>query len=126
MAICPTIFLHLCFFICLSSQLYFMTFMSWYKKEVADRMVSNHNNKTYGRLSVAIQSRCIALKMLDIKPGAFHPRPKVLSSIVKLEPKQPLEEKVRSNLDEIIKMAFNQRRKKIRNSLKSCLFPRKL
>ena len=69
------------------------------QKEVADRMVSNHNNKTYGRLSVAIQSRCTALKMLDIKPGAFHPKPKVLSSIVKLEPKQPLEEKVRSNLD---------------------------
>ena len=96
------------------------------QKEVADRMVSNHNNKTYGRLSVAIQSRCTALKMLDIKPGAFHPKPKVLSSIVKLEPKQPLEEKVRSNLDEIIKMAFNQRRKKIRNSLNELFTPEKI
>ena len=34
LAICPTIFLHLCFFICLSSQLYFMTFMSWYKRKL--------------------------------------------------------------------------------------------
>ena len=88
------------------------------QKEVADRMVSSHNNKTYGRLSVAIQSRCSASKILDVKPGAFHPKPKVLSSIVKLEPKKPLEDKVQSNLDGIIKMAFNQRRKKIRNSLK--------
>ena len=64
--------------------------------------------------------------MLDIKPGAFHPKPKVLSSIVKLEPKQPLEEKVRSNLDEIIKMAFNQRRKKIRNSLNQLFTPEKI
>ena len=88
------------------------------QKEVADRMVSGHNNKTYGRLSVAIQSRCSTSKILDVKPGAFHPKPKVLSSIVKLEPKQPLEEKVQSKLDGIIKMAFNQRRKKIRNSLK--------
>ena len=82
------------------------------QKEVADRMVSSHNRKTYGRLSVAIQSRCVALKMLDIKPGAFYPKPKVLSSIVKLQPKKSLEEKIQSRLDEIIKMAFNQRRKK--------------
>ena len=61
----------------------------------------------------------------DIKPGAFHPKPKVLSSIVKLEPKQPLEEKV-PNLDEIIKMAFNQRRKKIRNSLNELFTPEKI
>ena len=88
------------------------------QKEVADRMVSSHNNKTYGRLSVAIQSRCSASKILDVKPGAFHPKPRVLSSIVKLEPKKPLEDKVQSKLDGIIKMAFNQRRKKIRNSLK--------
>ena len=96
----------------------FQDFHVMVQKEVADRMVSIHNNKTYGRLSVAIQSRCSASKILDVKPGAFHPKPKVLSSIVKLEPKKPLEEKVQSNLDGIIKMAFNQRRKKIRNSLK--------
>ena len=93
------------------------------QKEVADRMVSSHNKKTYGRLSVAIQSRCVALKMLDIKPGAFHPKPKVLSSIVKLQSKKPLESKIQSRLDEIIRMAFNQRRKKIRNSLKELFIP---
>ena len=93
------------------------------QKEVADRMVSSHNKKTYGRLSVAIQSRCVALKMLDIKPGAFHPKPKVLSSIVKLQPKKSLEVKMQSRLDEIIRMAFNQRRKKIRNSLKELFIP---
>jgi len=93
------------------------------QKEVADRMVSSHNKKTYGRLSVAIQSRCDAFKILEIKPGAFHPKPKVLSSIVKLQPKKSLEGKIQSRLDEIIKMAFNQRRKKIRNSLKELFIP---
>ena len=93
------------------------------QKEVADRMVSSHNKKTYGRLSVAIQSRCDALKILEIKPGAFHPKPKVLSSIVKLQSKKPLESKIQSRLDEIIRMAFNQRRKKIRNSLKELFIP---
>ena len=88
------------------------------QKEVADRMVSIHNNKTYGRLSVAIQSRCDAKKILDIKPGAFQPRPQVLSSIVKLVPKALLRTELHTQLDPIIKMAFNQRRKKIRNSLK--------
>ena len=88
------------------------------QKEVADRMVSSHDRKTYGRLSVAIQSRCVALKILDIKPGAFYPKPKVLSSIVKLVPRKSLDVEIQSKLDEIIRMAFNQRRKKIRNSLK--------
>tara|TARA_B100001996_G_C18631937_1_gene582118 strand:- start:484 stop:1269 length:786 start_codon:yes stop_codon:yes gene_type:complete len=95
----------------------FQDFHVMVQKEVADRMVSIHNNKTYGRLSVAIQSRCDAYKILDIKPGAFHPRPQVLSSIVKLVPKTSLGAELESNLDQIIKMAFNQRRKKIRNSL---------
>ena len=93
------------------------------QKEVADRMVSNHNNKAYGRLSVAIQSRCTVLKMLDIKPGAFYPKPKVLSSTVRLVPKKSLGGEIQSRLDEIIRMAFNQRRKKIRNSLKELFVP---
>jgi 16S rRNA (adenine1518-N6/adenine1519-N6)-dimethyltransferase len=96
------------------------------QKEVADRMVSNHNNKIYGRLSVAIQSRCKASKVFDIKPGAFHPKPKVISSIVKLEPTISLGNEVHSKLDEIIRIAFNQRRKKIRNSLKEVFSPQEL
>jgi len=101
----------------------FQDFHIMVQKEVADRMVSIHNNKTYGRLSVAIQSRCKSSKIFDIKPGAFHPRPKVVSSIVKLEPKVSLGKDVHSKLDEIIKVAFNQRRKKIRNSLKEIFSP---
>ena len=95
----------------------FQDFHVMVQKEVADRMVSIHNNKTYGRLSVAIQSRCDAYKVLDIKPGAFYPKPQVLSSIVKLVPKASLGAGLHSKLDQIIKTAFNQRRKKIRNSL---------
>ena len=104
----------------------FQDFHVMVQKEVADRMVSTHGNKTYGRLSVAIQSRCKASKVFDIKPSAFHPRPKVISSIVKLEPKTSLGNEVHSKLDEIVKIAFNQRRKKIRNSLKEIFSPQKL
>ena len=104
----------------------FQDFHVMVQKEVADRMVSIHNNKTYGRLSVAIQSRCKASKVFDIKPSAFHPKPKVISSIVKLEPTTSLGNEVHSKLDEIIKIAFNQRRKKIRNSLKEVFSPQAL
>ncbi|HJN00431.1 MAG TPA: 16S rRNA (adenine(1518)-N(6)/adenine(1519)-N(6))-dimethyltransferase RsmA [Gammaproteobacteria bacterium] len=101
----------------------FQDFHIMVQKEVADRMASIHGNKTYGRLSVAIQSRCVVSKILDIKPGAFHPRPKVLSSIVKLVPKASLGTEMHSRLDRIIKIAFNQRRKKVRNSLKEIFSP---
>ena len=88
----------------------FQDFHVMVQKEVAGRMVSIHDNKTYGRLSVAIQSRCDANKILDIKPGAFRPRPQVLSSIVKLVRKASLRTELHTQLDPIIKMAFNQRR----------------
>ena len=101
----------------------FQDFHIMVQKEVADRMASIHGNKTYGRLSVAIQSRCVVSKILDIKPGAFHPRPKVLSSIVKLVPKASLGTEMHSRLDRIIKIAFNQRRKKVRNSLQEIFSP---
>jgi 16S rRNA (adenine1518-N6/adenine1519-N6)-dimethyltransferase len=56
------------------------------QKEVGDRICSEPNNKTYGRLSVAIQARCKTTKLFDIKPNAFYPRPKVNSSMVQLIP----------------------------------------
>jgi 16S rRNA (adenine1518-N6/adenine1519-N6)-dimethyltransferase len=91
------------------------------QKEVAERMVSQPNSKIYGRLSIAIQARCNIEKFFDIKPNAFYPTPKVLSSIIKLTPKAPLEDHINIELNQILIAAFNQRRKKIANSLKSLL-----
>ena len=91
------------------------------QKEVAERVVSQPNSKIYGRLSIAIQARCTVEKCFDIKPNAFYPAPKVMSSIIKLIPKTPLEEQIDIELNQILIAAFNQRRKKIINSLKGLL-----
>ena len=88
------------------------------QKEVADRMVSKPNSKIYGRLSISIQARCRAEKLFDIKPNAFYPKPKVVSSVIKISPKAPLDKTTDAQLNQILILAFNQRRKKISNSLK--------
>ena len=88
------------------------------QKEVADRIVSKPNSKIYGRLSVSIQARCTAEKVFDVKPTAFYPKPKVMSSLVKISPKPPLNMTIDAELNQILILAFNQRRKKISNSLK--------
>jgi len=100
---------------------YFSDIHLMLQKEVAERMVSQPNSKIYGRLSIAIQARCNIEKFFDIKPNAFYPTPKVLSSIIKLTPKAPLEDHINIELNQILIAAFNQRRKKIANSLKSLL-----
>ena len=61
---------------------------------MAERVVSQPNSKIYGRLSIAIQARCNVEKFFDIKPNAFYPAPKVMSSIIKLTPKTPLEKQI--------------------------------
>jgi len=88
------------------------------QKEVADRIVSKPNSKIYGRLSVSIQARCRVEKLFDVKPNAFHPMPKVVSSVIKISPKAPLDKTTDAKLNQILILAFNQRRKKISNSLK--------
>ena len=87
------------------------------QKEVGDRICSEPNNKTYGRLSVAIQARCKTSKLFDIKPTAFYPRPKVNSSMVQLIPYQSISKQQEQQLDRVVQLAFSKRRKKIKNAL---------
>jgi len=87
------------------------------QKEVGDRICSMPNNKTYGRLSVAMQARCKTTKLFDIKPNAFYPRPKVNSSMVQLIPYQPMSQQQEQQLDRVVQLAFSKRRKKIKNAL---------
>tara|TARA_B100000029_G_scaffold254601_1_gene251399 strand:+ start:141 stop:923 length:783 start_codon:yes stop_codon:yes gene_type:complete len=89
------------------------------QKEVADRIVSKPNSRIFGRLSVSIQARCNAEKVFDVKPNAFYPKPKVMSSVVKISPKPQLDMATDEKLNQLLLLAFNQRRKKISNSLKS-------
>ena len=89
------------------------------QKEVADRICSQPNKKTFGRLSVSIQARCQIKKLFDIKPNSFYPRPKVISSMVRLIPDHNLHDELANKLNCVLKLAFSKRRKKISNALKT-------
>lgn len=91
------------------------------QKEVVDRMVAPPGNKQYGRLSVMVQYYCQANTLFDVPPESFIPAPKVNSSIIRLVPyaQPPFIADNKEFLDEIVREAFNQRRKTLRNSLKN-------
>lgn len=95
-----------------------MTLM--FQKEVVDRIVSKHNKKSYGRLSVICQVTCDVYKCFDVSPKAFYPEPKIWSSIVRIIPKEDLpSEKILMQLEKITRLAFSGRRKMLKSSLKS-------
>ena len=88
------------------------------QKEVVDRIVSSHNSKVYGRLSIFCQIFCEVEKCFDVSPKAFYPEPKIWSSVVRLVPKHEVPEPiVRDRLEKITQAAFSGRRKMIKSSL---------
>ncbi len=89
------------------------------QKEVVDRMAAGPNSKAYGRLSVMIQVHCRVEPLLFVPPSAFYPAPKVDSMIVRLTPYRPARypDVPLETLDKIVRLAFQQRRKTLRNSL---------
>jgi 16S rRNA (adenine1518-N6/adenine1519-N6)-dimethyltransferase len=90
-----------------------------FQREVAERIAAPPGSKTYGRLSVLAQWRCEVKLLFDIAPSAFVPPPKVTSSLVRLVPRaQPLPCD-RHVLERVTQAAFGQRRKMLRQSLKS-------
>lgn len=93
------------------------------QREVVDRIVAMPNNKTYGRLSVMLQYYCDVERLFLIPPGVFDPVPKVDSALLRLTPKKdrPLNTKEEKRLEDIVKLAFGQRRKTLRNNLKSII-----
>jgi 16S rRNA (adenine1518-N6/adenine1519-N6)-dimethyltransferase len=96
--------------------------------EVVDRMAALPGNPEYGRLSVMMQYHCKVEKLFTVPPGAFTPQPKVESAIVKLTPWRPLPHPARNpdTLARVVRTAFSQRRKTLRNTLKTLLPPDQL
>ncbi len=90
------------------------------QKEVVDRLVAIPSSGEYGRLTVMIQTYFHTQKLLDIGPEAFHPAPKVDSALVRLIPRtdRPVAS-IYPALIQVTQAAFNQRRKTLRNSLKT-------
>lgn len=115
----------------ISSQILFrvLKFKQWvpelvgmFQKEVAERICAKHSSKKYGILSVLIQAFYSTEYLFEVPSGAFDPPPKVDSAVIRLNRKNNFvldcDEK---QFFRIVKVAFNQRRKMLRNSLKQIL-----
>lgn len=91
-----------------------------FQKEVAQRLTAGPRTKDYGRLTVITQWLTEAERLFDVPARAFTPPPRVTSSIVRLIPREiPLATAQRRSLEAITAAAFGQRRKMLRQSLKS-------
>ncbi len=90
------------------------------QREVVDRMVAPPGGSEYGRLSVMLQYRFEMERLFLVPPGAFNPAPKVESAVVRLvpRPRQVLAAVDENLLEEVVKAAFSQRRKMLRNTLR--------
>lgn len=116
----------------ISSQIFFKAYdyrhqigsvIGMVQKEVGERIVSNFGTKTYGILSVLLQSFFDVEYLFTVEPEVFTPPPKVKSAVIRL---------VRNNVEQlpcnetlfvkVVKAAFNQRRKMLRNSLSKLQF----
>jgi 16S rRNA (adenine1518-N6/adenine1519-N6)-dimethyltransferase len=90
------------------------------QKEVVERMAAAPGSRTYGRLSVMTQFRCKVTPLFDVLPESFSPKPRVCSSIVRLQPlkEPPADAGSFENLKKVVSAAFSMRRKTLRNSLR--------
>ena len=95
-------------------------FSGMFQKEVAQRICASEGNKTYGILSVLTQAFYDAEYLFTVKPGVFNPPPKVDSGVIRLTRKSKYElDCDEALLFRVVKTAFQQRRKTLRNSLKT-------
>jgi 16S rRNA (adenine1518-N6/adenine1519-N6)-dimethyltransferase len=93
------------------------------QKEVVDRLAAAPGSRQYGRLSVMVQYRCRVTCLFTIGPGAFQPPPRVESAFVRLEPYRELPVSIHDEavLESLVRQAFAQRRKTLRNALRGIL-----
>ncbi len=91
------------------------------QREVADRIVSEPGNRAYGYLSVMVQYYALASKLFDVPPSSFTPSPKVWSAVIKLVVRErpAVEVADEAKFFALVRAAFAQRRKTIRNNLKA-------
>ncbi len=91
-----------------------------FQKEVAERLTAVPATKAYGRLSIVTQWLCEARPLFEVPARAFTPPPKVVSTVVGLKPRaEPLAPAKMAALERVTGAAFGQRRKMLRQSLRS-------
>jgi 16S rRNA (adenine1518-N6/adenine1519-N6)-dimethyltransferase len=90
-----------------------------FQKEMAQRVASKEGNKVYGVISVLVQAFFTVDYLFDVHEKCFQPPPKVKSAVIRLTPKpEPLSMKTEKDFFLLVKTAFNQRRKTLRNAVK--------
>ena len=89
------------------------------QKEVVDRMAAEPGSKVYGRLSVMLQAQARVVPLFEVGPGAFRPPPKVDSAVVRIIPRPAGEIGIKDAaiFSRVVRAAFGQRRKTLRNAL---------
>ena len=87
------------------------------QKEVVDRMAAAPGSKDYGRLSVMLQWRYDIESVLDVPPESFDPPPRVDSAVVRMQPLAVVQAVDAALLETLVRVAFSQRRKLLRNTL---------
>ena len=94
------------------------------QKEVAERITAKPSNKSFGRLSVILQYYFDTELLFEIPPEAFSPQPKITSAFIRLIRKKRASLKVidKDSFEKIVKVAFSQKRKTIKNNFKNILF----
>ena len=86
-----------------------------FQKEVADRIISDFNTKSYGRLTILANWRLNIKKICDVSPVSFQPKPKIYSTVLFFEPKKEFFSlKNSKNLEKITRTFFMHRRKMIK------------
>lgn len=95
------------------------------QKEVVERMAAAPGSKVYGRLTVMLQACCTVTPLFDVPPAAFRPPPKVDSAVVRLVPKPAVEIGIAdaTAFADVVRDAFGQRRKTLRNALSKLCAP---
>ena len=96
------------------------------QKEVGERIVANPGGKEYGSLSVLFKLFTETKIQFDVSKNCFHPIPKVTSTVLTIQRETILDQEIRLQAFEISKIAFQQKRKKVRTSLKTIISEDKL
>ncbi|MDH7464413.1 16S rRNA (adenine(1518)-N(6)/adenine(1519)-N(6))-dimethyltransferase RsmA [Chitinophagaceae bacterium 26-R-25] len=95
-----------------------------FQKEVAQRVAAPSGNKVYGVLSVLVQAFYKVEYLFDVHQNCFNPPPKVMSGVIRLVPRANVPEmKSEKAFFNLVKTAFNQRRKTLRNAVKGLFTP---
>jgi 16S rRNA (adenine1518-N6/adenine1519-N6)-dimethyltransferase len=90
-----------------------------FQKEVAQRIASTHGNKVYGVISVLVQAFFQVEYLFEVSEGSFEPPPKVKSAVIRLTPNpRKINCRDEQSFSLLVKTAFNQRRKTLRNAVK--------